>query len=283
VKTIVFISDMFIEQYAGGAELTTEALITKASKNYSIVKLNSQAADMEKLEQLKKFKFIVCNFSALSQKSKLYMCKNLNYDLIEYDYKFCEYRSLEKHKAATLSPCDCLERLSGKVNAAFYGYAKKIWFMSKAQQQIFLKNVKTIKSEKCEVLSSVFSDGDLRFMDSIKSNEKNNKYLILNSGSWIKGSTHSIEFAEKNNLEYEMVQGLSYHDMLIKLSTSKGLIFRPLGGDTCPRIVIEALLLGCDLKLNDFVQHKDEDWFKNQEKCYEYMRTRSSHFWEHYE
>ena len=32
MKDIVFVSDMFVEQYAGGAELTTAAIMAAASK-----------------------------------------------------------------------------------------------------------------------------------------------------------------------------------------------------------------------------------------------------------
>ena len=67
------------------------------------------------------------------------------------------------------------------------------------------------------------------------------------------------------------------------MSTSKGLIFKPLGGDTCPRIVIEAKLLGCDLILNENVQHKDEEWFLTPESCLEYLKSRKDVFWSFYE
>jgi hypothetical protein len=176
--------------------------------------------------------------------------------------------------------CDCIEKKEGKINKIFYGYAKKIWFMSEKQEKLFLKTVMTIKKEKCCVLSSVFSDGDLMFIDSIKGNEKNNKYLILDSNSWIKNTKESVEYAKKNKLTYELVKGLPYNELLIKMSTSKGLIFRPCGGDTCPRIVIEAKMLGCDLKINENVQHKSEEWFSTQQECFEYMSKRAEYFME---
>ena len=71
--------------------------------------------------------------------------------------------------------------------------------------------------------------------------------------------------------------------MLIKLSTSKGLIFMPVASDTCPRLVMEAKMLGCDLILNEHVQHKDEAWFKTQESCYRHMENRIENFWNYYE
>ena len=92
-----------------------------------------------------------------------------------------------------------------------------------------------------------------------------------------------MKYAEENSLDYELVSDLAYHELIIKMSTSKGLIFRPLGGDTCPRIVIEANLLGCDLILNDNVQHKDEDWFSTRNSCLEYLKNRTNIFWRFYE
>ena len=213
---------------------------------------------------------------------KLYMCKNSSYSIVEYDYKICDHRSFELHEANEMSPCDCETRLAGKLTSAFYGYAERVWFMSEKQKNLIMAKVPALKEKNCKVLSSVFSPADLRFIYSIKDNEKNDKYLILNSNSWIKGTQQCVKFAEDNNREYEIVSELPYHEMLIKLSCFKGLIFRPLGSDTCPRLVIEAKMLGCDLILNEHVQHKDEPWFETQESCYEHMDTRTEAFWSYY-
>ena len=280
MKKLIFVADLFAEQYVGGAELTTDALMNKCATKYEIIKVRCEAVTQEFILNNKDEKFIICNFSSLSDKSKILLCKSCNYQIVEYDYKFCKYRSLEKHLAAEKKPCDCMEIDQGKINKIFYGYARKIWFMSEEQKNIFIANVPTVKQEKCEVLSSIFSVGDLRFIDSIKDNEKDENYLILNSNSWIKNTKGCVDYALRNNLNYKLIQGLPYHEVLIKMSTSKGLIFQPSGGDTCPRIVIEAKMLGCDIKLNDSVQHKNEQWFSNQQSCYDYMSSRAQHFME---
>ena len=111
--------------------------------------------------------------------------------------------------------------------------------------------------------------------------KKDNQWVILKSNSWIKGTSDCIDYAEKKNLPYKLVGGVSYEEMLKTLSKSKGLIFLPKAGDTCPRIVIEAYLLGCQLILNKNVMHKDEKWFsKDRLYCYEYLKGRSSFFWD---
>ena len=281
---MIFVSDMFIEQYTGGAELTTAAIMSEISTmGAKVGAVQSFRLTPAMIDQQSSVHWVVCNFAGLSDETKLYMCRNADYSIIEYDYKMCKFRSLEKHVAITGEECDCLNTVEGRLNTAFYGYAKKIWFMSKVQKETFMSRINILKEEKCEVLSSVFHPGDLRFISSIKDNEKDNKYLILKSESWIKGTDKCVQYARDNNLEYELVEKLPYHEMLIKMSTSKGLIFKPLGGDTCPRIVIEARLLGCDLILNDNVQHSDEDWFATQDACYAYMGDRATKFWNYYE
>jgi hypothetical protein len=283
VKKIIFVSDFFVEDYKGGAELTTEALIKCSPRE--VIKINSANVSEQLIQDYSKNLWIICNFSQLEDNLKIKISKNLNYSIIEYDYKFCDFRSIEKHKQIKNTNCDCIKKgLSGKVNQIFYGYAQYIWYMSKKQKNIFINHVSTIKNEKCKVLSSVFDDGDLRFINSIKDNKKNSKWIILNSNSWIKGTQETIQYAKNNNLDYEVIQGLPYHELLIKLSTSKGLIFMPLGGDTCPRLVIEARLLGCKLVLNDNVQHKDEKWFSDSvENCFSYLLENKNQFWSFYE
>ena len=283
MKKFIFVSDLFAQDYGGGAELTTEALYITCPAGNQVAKIRCGDLIQHTLEQNLECHYIICNFASLEDKLKLYMCKNIDYSIIEYDYKFCEYRSLEKHLAATGSPCDCLEQMGGKINSAFYGYASKIWFMSHDQKDIFLSKISVLKEERCDVLSSIFSSGDLRFMESIKDNEKDDKYLILGSQSWIKGTKDCIKYAKENSLEYEIVQNLPYHELLIKMSTSRGLIFLPMGYDTCPRFVIEAKLLGCETILNDYVQHKEEEWFQHQNNSYNYLRERPAVFWSHYD
>jgi hypothetical protein len=285
MKKIAFISDYFINDGIGGAELTTNTIMNSgAQKGFELAAIHCNKINKEVIEQNKDHvHFVVCNFVQLQDEVKLYMIKNSSYSIIEYDYKICEYRSYELHEQATGQPCNCETKLPGKINAAFYGYAERMFFMSEKQKNMIMTKVPVLKEENCKVLNSVFSAGDLKFISSIKENDKDDKYIILNSDSPVKGTDKCVEYAEENKLEYELVQNLPYHELLIRLSTSKGLIFMPVASDTCPRLVMEAKMLGCELILNDHVQHKDEHWFATQESCYEHMNSRTDIFWSHYE
>lgn len=282
MKKFVFIADLFVEDYVGGAELTTEALIKNHKEGFIVKKIRCSELKKEHIIEMSDAHWIVCNFSQLSLENKLLMCKKLNYSIIEYDYKFCKYRSLEMHYIQEKIECDCASRKENKINLVFYGMAKKIWFMSNKQKEIFLDKVKTIDPDKTETISSVFSEEDLNLIKVLKDNPKDETYLIVKSNSWVKGFNNCLRYAKKNNLKYEVVSNMQYHQLLSKLSTSKGLIFLPDGADTCPRLVIEAQMLGCKLVLNDLVQHKDEDWAQSQDKCLNHMQSRISKFWSYY-
>ena len=104
---------------------------------------------------------------------------------------------------------------------------------------------------------------------------------MLGSNSWVKGVAESEEWCKENQVEYEIVQGLNSNEFLKKLANSEGICFKPTGLDTCPRFVIEAKLLGCNLELNENVQHTEEEWFNAEtEEMKTYLMTRKDFFWQ---
>ena len=271
---ILFAADAFVEHYVGGAELTTEALI-KSTLMPTGKAITSQL-NPQIMEKFKHSFWIFGNFANLSEECMMYAAKNLNYSVLEYDYKFCKYRSPGKHIVSE-GECDCHASKGGKIVALFLAKSKINWWMSEQQKQ---KQKSAFAFLQGLVLSSVFSDETLDYLESLDTTQKNDKWIILNSQSWIKGVKEAVEYAKQNNLDYELVWGLEHKELLKKLASSKGLIFFPKAGDTCPRMVIEAKLLDCDLKLNDNVQHKDEAWFQTKESCLQYLRTRTKVFWD---
>ena len=128
----LFVSDFFIDQYAGGAELTTQALLE--STNNVVKTIKSSNVNQSILENYSDYHWIVTNFSMLDDKIKLKIARHIKYSIIEYDYKFCKYRSLELHFLKQQKECDC----RSDINYIFYGYATKIWFMSEKQRDIIL-------------------------------------------------------------------------------------------------------------------------------------------------
>ena len=271
---IIFVSDAFSDQYNGGAELTTDAIID--ASYFPVNRVRSHQVNKEVMEKHKHALWMFGNFSNLQPDCLLYAAKNLDYIVLEYDYKFCKYRSIKKHEKFE-GHCNCSEQSSGKLVAAFMAKSRMNFWMSKKQCDLYTSYFPFIKNNI--VLNSIFSDDTMAYLNSLDTSKKNDKWIILDSPSWIKGRDDSIKYAKENNLEYELVWGLDHKELLHKLAESKGLISLPLAHDTCPRLTMEAMALKCELVLNEYVQHKDEDWFSDSDTMMAYLSTRAAYFW----
>jgi hypothetical protein len=208
------------------------------------------------------------------------------YVVLEYDYKFCAHRSIEKHFSVEGKPCNCETKPIGQLINVFFSHADCIFWMSEKQQQVYRDRFPDLERVPQTVLSSVFDEQFFKTVKELREKYKDfdrKEWLVQGSNSWIKGTKTGIEYCEQNNLPYREISNLKYSQLLEELAKAKGFVFLPPGGDTCPRIVIEAKLLGCDLVLNDHVQHAHETWFNTPDldEVEEYLYTARELFWNH--
>ena len=281
-KRVVFVADYFADDLTGGAELTTEALIE--SSPYDVVKIRSNQVTMDLLEQGHGLHWIFGNWAGLDKNLIPSIIANMSYSILEYDYKLCVYRSPEKHESETGKPCDCRDSAWGNIVGALYYGAKSLWWMSERQQQRYLASYPFLQDRQQTVLSSVFSESFWsRIKDLRESSSQSTRsgWLVLGSSSWIKGTEDAIEWCKANGKQYEVIQDLTPDQVLQKMSTAEGLVYLPRGGDTCPRIVIEAKLLGCQLNINENVEHGNELWFTSSdpEDTESYLYASRQTFW----
>lgn len=278
---IVLVQDYFADEVLGGAELTTEALIQKSGRNIIPIK----AIDLQ-LEQIREHKdklWIIGNFSMLHVSLFRPIQELIKYVVIEYDYKFCSFRNPAKHLNSIGRACDC-EKYFGKMISEFMNKAEHIFFMSEKQRAIYLTRFPESDSEKSSVLSSIFSSETLNAIDALRKKKRffRSGWVVSKSDSWVKGFHQSFEYCAKHKLKPKVLDKVEYEKALEIMAGAKGLVYLPLGEDTCPRMVIEAKLLGCQLALNDFVQHKDEWWFatEDRDETLDYLKSRVDYFWQ---
>jgi len=279
---IIFVADLFTEDYVGGAELTTEALIQESP--FRVQKLHAKKVNLAALTQARDKFWIFGNFSQLNPELIPSIVANLKYSVLEYDYKFCRFRSPEKHEAATGSQCDCKDNMTGKLVSAFYYGAQCMWWMSEAQKEKYFKAFPFLSEKDNVVLSSVFSKDTLGYIKHLRAKNLGNSrsnWIVLGSDSWVKGAETAKKWCEDTQKNHEVVWNVPYNELLDKLATAEGFVYLPAGSDTCPRMVIEAKLLGCQLHLNDNVQHKDEEWFStdNIDSIHDYLFASPELFW----
>lgn len=278
---VIFVSDMFVEDYVGGAELTSEALIK--SSPFKIFKLRSRNVTLELLESgITKF-WIFGNFAQLNPQLIPSIVANLRYSILEYDYKYCTARSPEKHLEILKTPCDCPNQITGKLISAFFYGSMGLWWMSEKQKERYITIFPFLAEKDNIVLSSVFDHLTLGKITALRNTAsiERKKWIVLGSNSWIKGADDAEKWCQATHKDYEVIWNLPYDHVLQKLANAEGFVYLPKGGDTCPRMVIEAKLLGCSLHINDNVQHKDEEWFATDDltSIQDYLFTAPKIFW----
>ena len=279
----IIVADMFAEDYNGGAELTLEALLQECPGKY--FKLHAQSVTSALIQANKDKHWIIGNFSSLQKSFMIELVtSSVLYSIIECDYKYCRYRSSHLHFMQEGVECNCHNEQYGTFIRAFLDRARHVFFMSKNQKEIYeeLFAAWHVNKNNFNVLSSIFSKETLLNLKTLREQRKtdNGKMAVLSGGSWIKAQEQTIKYCEEKGFKYDLIGGLNPADFIKKLSEYKGLVFHPAGFDTCPRLVIEAKLLGLDLDLNLNVQHRGEEWFcSNIEECEKYLHGRAKFFW----
>lgn len=281
---VVFVSDLFVEEYCGGAELTSEAL-KESSLKFKIQRVHAKDVNIDVLRSGHTKYWIFGNATQLDPNLIPTIIGNLRYSILEYDYKYCQARSPEKHRSITGKECDCDQSDIGKLISAWFFQADTVFWMSEGQRDHYISKFPFLADKVSTVLNSVFSLESLKYMkrlrkDQLQSEKEREGWIVLGSKSWIKGFDDAVAWCQENNKHAEIVWDLPYNKVLEKLSKAEGFVYLPRGMDTCPRMTIEAKLLGCRLKLNSNVQHNKEEWFNESVDDIErYLMTTPSLFW----
>ena len=280
----VFVSDMFAEQYTGGAELSLQTLIDNCPGTHTA--LNSHEVNESMLEFFKDKTWVFANTANISiEMLEKISNSGINYFVSESDFKYCEHRLPQLCKVFSGgAECECGASDKGKSYEQFYNNAKLTFFRSESQRAIHLDSL-DLRKKRTSVLSALFSEEFFEHIMTLRqkhSNTKNDGWVISSSPSWVKGSVDSEKWCKETDKEYTKVHGRPYAEVLELLAQSEGLCFLPKGYDTCPRLVIEAKLLGCELEINDNVLHASEDWFKtdNIEEIENHLREQPKRFWD---
>lgn len=270
----VVVADYFTEQVLGGAELSTQALIDTCPGD--VVAILSRDIGDEDIEKYKDHYWIFTNVWLLKWGLIPRIVNTLKYSIVEYDFKYCVYRSPDMHARQEGMDCNC----TNIVLDEFFMRADNIFFMSALQKVWYEMKMPFLKDQRCFVLSSLFDDKTLDKLTALAPEHKENCWAIMWSASSLKGFNEAVRYAETHKINYRIFKDLGYDEMLMALSKCEGLIYKPIGGDTCPRAVIEAKLMGLKCDLNYFVMHQYEEWFAGDvEQALRYLKNNKKFFW----
>jgi hypothetical protein len=273
---ICFVCDNFVEHKNGGAELSLEALIKHSPEE--IIKVRSRDFTIQKASGARLVVF--SNIAELDFPVMRSVSKCLKYVFIENDYKYCCFRNPLKHKALEGVDCDCHKRYFGKEIEDFILGARKVFWKSIAQKEHYHARLPVLSTVPSYVISCNFSHDDIEWFIELGKQKKNGKYLVMKSDSWVKGVEKSVAYCKKNGLRHKVVGDIEYKEFVQEMAKYSGLVFMPEGYDTCPRMVVEAKVMGLDVITNENVQHRDESWFTgDRDAMIRYLLERPIEFW----
>lgn len=281
--SIIFVQDFFLNDLVGGAELSMDALHRSSPVPFAAV--HAHQLTRELVETHANAHWVFGNFANLDPRLiHSFSVSKVSYSVFEHDYKFCRWRSVERHLIEGREECHCESEEWGKLIERFYLNAKQVWFCSNKHMERYFQRFPSLKSARCNVLSAVFGEDFFQkivpLIQSLKDREKKG-WLTLDSNSWIKGTDDAKRWLEENKKDYSLIKGMTPDQVLESFANAEGFVCFPRGADVSNRMVTEAKLLGCKVVTNDNVQHVGEEWLEHPDVNFtlQWLYDRRKVFW----
>jgi hypothetical protein len=245
------VSDFFIDEVSGGAEINDDILFQELSKKINIKKVKSQnfSINIARTNSL----FIISNFALLNPQIIEYLVKNKKkYIIYEHDHKYLIGRNPGIYKSFTAPPEDI-------VNKLFYENSLAILSQSNFHKNIIQKNLNI--NNVINLGGNLWNDDILEYMKILSKKEKKDICSIMFSEIPHKNTLDAIKYCEVKNIKYELISDNDYKKFLEKISNNNTLIFLLKTPETLSRICVEARMCNMKVITNNMVGATQEEWF----------------------
>ena len=253
MKKVIWIADVFAEEYAGGAEIVNDVVIDGLIElGWEVETINSKDATVDTVMSNLENKFVLAHFLQLSQDVYTALVEHADYILYEHDHKYVKTRD-PSHFVNYAAPSDMI------VNTPIYRRAKAVICQSEMHAKVVRDNLvlDNVVNMKC----SLWSEKEINLLKKHSATKKNGKAMVLGSGNRIKGTPEAIEWCNHNNVDYDMVPECSYEELIETMAKYDKLVFFPQTLESFNRFIVEARALNCQLVTNDNNGATHEEWF----------------------
>ena len=257
MKKIVYISDFFVDEIAGGAEIYDDILINLLrTDGYDVVKFkNAELSDKHiKLYRLCGYHFIVSNFTLMSEPVSIELVKHpSSYSIMEHDHKYIKTRDPSRYKNYLAPPQDI-------VNRDIFTNAKNIFAQSKIQAECIQKNLRV--NNVVNLGMSLWTDEQLQIIENNIKNKKQPDASVVASRNPTKNTDAAIRYCNDKLIPYTLIGSEDYTEFIKQLSEHEFHVFIPRVLESFNRVLIEARMLNCKVKTTNLNGCISEDWFK---------------------
>jgi hypothetical protein len=269
MKKIVFISDFFVHQIAGGGEICDDVLVSMLSEDDTkVIKLNSHTVIDKHIKLYRQcgFQFLVSNFCNLREDAKQELIKYPGtYCIMEHDHKYLRSRDPSVFK-------DFIAPANQIINRMFYTNAKAIFAQSKLHKEVIEKNLKI--NNIISLGMNLWTDKQLAIIEKNIGNKKKDDFAIVNSKNPTKNTQACVSYCVEKNLDYTLVGSPDYAEFIKQLSCHTRYLYFPKVLETFNRVIIEARMLNCKVITTQNNGCLSEDWFAKYrgKKLIEFVR-----------
>jgi hypothetical protein len=243
----ILISDFTIKEVPhGGSEWVNQVLIDRFNLEF------------EYSNQVKSFDYnalyIISNISLMNP-NLVNQIQNLNYVIIENDYKICASRHPWRYT-------DNIIPIEERTNYSLYRNAKAVFVQTTDHMNVYLKN--DVVANFINLNSSIWSNEDLELLRNLNksNNVKNDKYSVYYTNNWIKNTQGSLKYCSENKLPVHILkESKDRVEFLSNMAKCKGIVFFPIARETFCRLVVEAKCLGLEVITTQNYGASLEEWF----------------------
>ena len=250
MRKVLFITDFWKQQHAGGAENNDYNLLSYLSNYCDLSGANTYDMTREAVDNADFI--IVSNFIHLPADIKGYIEDSKPYIIYEHDHKYVQTRDPSIYVDFIVPP-------ELRTNESFYINAQKVFVLSSICKEVLEKNIPEAKVYS--IGCSLWSDETFDYIEELLNEEKKNDLCILKSGNPIKNTSQSLAYCEKNDIVPFELSDPDYKTFLKKMASCKRFLFIPGVLETFSRISAEAKMLNLKLlttpKKLGFASEKD--------------------------
>ncbi len=256
MNKLVFISDFFVNDVRGGAEIYDDLLIKELEKKgVKVCKFHSHEFTNKHFHLYEKFgfNFLISNFINLDKRIKdILQTHTGRYCIIEHDHKYLTNRNPADFKDFIAPP-------QMVINRDFYSAASAVFCQSVKHAEVLSSNLKI--KHVINLGCSLWSEEQITKIKNVSVN-KNNKAMIINDPNIIKGTAESIQICQSKKIEFDLLDKMPYDEYLKALGAYEKFVFFPKTLESFCRVVVEARMLGCKLMTNNLNGCTYEPWFR---------------------
>ena len=258
MNKLVYISDFFVDEISGGAEICDNILMSLMKEDgFDVIKFKTASLTNKHINLYRScgYHFIVSNFTLMSDAVLTELVNHPGcYSIMEHDHKYVKTRDPAVYE-------NYLAPFQDIVNREIYANAKWIFAQSHIQAECIRKNLKI--GNVLNLGMSLWTDEQLDTIERnlIHGRPKQAAAAVVNSPNPTKNTEATVRYCKEKNIPYTLIGSPNYETFITQLASHETYVYIPRVLESFNRVLLEARMLDCKIKTTNLNGCISEEWF----------------------